>query len=108
MVRPPARRRPPAGGLLPAPSQPEPGMLGSARPRWAVHLERCRAGATGRLAATREAARALYTYEAKHGTYPLRRVAPPGDGRLATDEAPLPLAGETFRADQTPVRGSGC
>ena len=75
--------------VSPAPSQPEPGMLGLGAPRWAVHLERCRAGRPG--AWLMEAADA-YTYEAKHGTHPLRLVAPLGDRHLAPT-TPLRLAG---------------
>jgi len=80
IASPPARRPPPAGGSLRPPGQPEPGMLGLGAPRWEVHLERCRAGRPG---AWLMEATAAYTCEAKHGTHPLRLVAPLGDRQLA-------------------------
>ena len=72
-----------------APSVPGPGEFGLGAPRWQVNLDRCRAGRPGTW--LMEAINA-YSYEANHGTHPLRLVAPLGDRQLAPT-TPLRLAG---------------
>lgn len=98
------RRRPYGGGLgrkatgslattrwriASAPSEPPAGEFGLGAPRWRVSLERCRGGRPG--AWLMEAADA-YSWEAGHGTHPLRLVAELGDRELAPAQ-PVRLAG---------------
>jgi len=75
--------------IAPAASAPALDALGLGPPRWRASLERCRGGRPAEWLV--EAVNA-YTWEAQHGTHPLRLVAELGDRELAPAD-PLRLAG---------------